>query len=81
MPERYDVLLTRGAEGDIEEIYRYIAESDSKASADRVLERLLATASSLATAPHQGSCPRELEALGVREYRQVLFSPSDSSTE
>jgi toxin ParE1/3/4 len=71
----YEVLLTQGAERDIEEIYVYIAEFESQASADRLLDRLLATARSLAMAPQRGSHPRELEVLGIREYRQVFFKP------
>ncbi len=37
---RYEVLLTSGAEQDLEELYDYIAAFDSPASADHVLDRL-----------------------------------------
>ncbi len=70
-----EVRLTAGAERDLESIYDYIAESDSKASANHVLDRLLKTAEGLATFPERGSHPRELMALGIREYRQVFFKP------
>jgi toxin ParE1/3/4 len=40
-----------------------------------VLERLLATAEQLALMPERGSYPRELLALGIKEYRQVFFKP------
>ncbi len=36
----YKVLLTRSAERDIEEIYDYIAETDSQGNADHVLKKL-----------------------------------------
>lgn len=72
---RYDVVLTRDAESDLEHIYRYIAERDSKASADYVLERLLEVADSLAAYPERGSIPKELRSLGMAEYRQVFFKP------
>lgn len=72
---RYDVVLTRDAESDLEHIYRYIAEHDSKASADYVLERLLEVGDSLAAYPERGSIPKELRALGMAEYRQVFFKP------
>lgn len=72
---RYDVVLTRDAESDLEHIYRYIAEHDSKGSADHVLERLLEVSDSLAASPERGSIPKELRSLGMAEYRQVFFKP------
>jgi toxin ParE1/3/4 len=72
---RYQVLLTGGAERDLEAIYDYIAEYDSRANADHVLDRLLKLVETLATMPERGSHPRELLALGIREYRQAIFKP------
>jgi toxin ParE1/3/4 len=72
---RYEVVLTEGAESDLEHIYRYIAQHDSKASADHVLERLLEVGDSLAEHPERGSIPKELRSLGMAEYRQVFFKP------
>ena len=37
---RYKVLLTEGAEHDLEEIHRYIAKYDSPSSASYVLDEL-----------------------------------------
>ena len=72
---RYRVLLTGGAERDLEDIHGYIAEHDSPEHADHVLDQLMAVVESLATFPERGSHPRELSALGVREYRQSFFKP------
>lgn len=72
---RYAVLLTQGAEQDLESIYDYIAAFDSPANADYVLERLMKAAEELATFPKRGSYPKELLALGVKEYRQTFFKP------
>lgn len=72
---RYEVLLTAGAERDLEAVYDYIAEFDSAARADHVLERLLRVAQSLSMFPQRGAHPRELLALGIREYRQIPFKP------
>jgi toxin ParE1/3/4 len=69
------VLLTAGAERDLEAIYDYLAEAESKRSADHVLDRLLKVADSLSRFPERGSVPRELGALGIRDYRQVFFKP------
>ena len=69
------VLLTEDAERDLEDVYSYIAEHDCRQNADYVLDRLLQVTDSLATAPERGLVPRELGALGIREYRQVFFKP------
>ena len=71
----FKVLLTAGAEQDIEALYDYIAEHDSLPSADHVLDQLLKATSSLANFPERGSHPEELLALGIREYRQSFFKP------
>ena len=72
---KYEVLLTEGAEQDLESIYDYIAEFDCKANADYVLDRLLEVVESLSTFPERGACPKELAALGIRDYRQTAFKP------
>jgi toxin ParE1/3/4 len=71
----YEVLLTTGAERDLEDIYDHIAGSDSPAKADYVLTRVLEVAERLATFPDRGPYPKELQALGIREYRQAFFKP------
>ena len=73
--KHYEVLLTRGAEQDLESLYDYIAEFDSVASANRVLDRLMEVVNGLTLLPERGSYPPELVALGIREYRQVAFKP------
>lgn len=72
---KYEVLLTEGAEQDLESIYDYIAEFDCKANADHVLDRLLEVVESLSTFPERGAYPKELAALGIRDYRQTAFKP------
>ena len=75
MADHYEVVLTPGAEQDLEAIIDYIAEHDCTASAERVLDQLSEVLASLGHMPERGSIPRELQALGIREYRQVLFKP------
>jgi len=72
---RYEALITQGAERDLEEIYDHIAEFDSPEKAEYVLSRLLEVAERLATFPDRGPHPKELQALGIREYRQTYFKP------
>ena len=70
---RYEVLLTRDAERDVEEIFDYIAAHHSAAAARHVLDRVEKSIASLSSFPERGSFPKELLALGIRDYRQVFF--------
>ena len=72
---RCDVLLTEHAERDLEELHDYIAEHDTSGNAVRVLDRIEKALQSLSTFPERGSHPKELLALGIREYRQIFFKP------
>jgi toxin ParE1/3/4 len=69
----YEVLLTKDAEHDLEVIYFYIAEHDSQASADHVLDRILQATNGLKTSPDRGSSVNELRSVGILEYRQIFF--------
>lgn len=71
----YKVLLTLGAERDLESIYDYIADFDCPENANYVLDQLLLTIGDLRQHPQRGSHPRELTKLGIQEYRQVFFKP------
>lgn len=72
---KFEVLLTQGAEQDLEAIYEYICEFDCIASANRVLDALMDVVESLSKFPERGSYPKELVSLGIKEYRQSLFKP------
>jgi toxin ParE1/3/4 len=74
-PTRYDVLLTHGAEQDLESIHDYLAEFDCVANANHVLDELMEVVEGLAQFPERGSYPKELLALGIKEYRQTSFKP------
>ncbi len=71
----YAVFLTKGAEQDLESIYDYIAEFDSAANADHVLDQLMKVVETLSTSPERGSHPKELRVLGIKDYRQTFFKP------
>jgi len=74
-PTRYEVLLTHGAEQDLESIHDYISEFDSVANANHLLDRLMEVVVGLAQFPERGSYPRELVALGIKDYRRTAFKP------
>ncbi|MDP9013307.1 MAG: type II toxin-antitoxin system RelE/ParE family toxin [Pseudomonadota bacterium] len=71
----HEVSLTKDAERDLEEIYYHIAENDSQASAEYVLDRLVRATDALKTSPDRGTYVDELRSLGISEYRQVFFKP------
>lgn len=72
---KFQVLLTQGAEQDLEAIADYIAEFDCIANANHVLDELMTLAQSLSKFPERGSYPKELVGLGIKEYRQTFFKP------
>ena len=74
-PAKFEVLLTAGAEQDLEAIHDYISEFDCVANANYVLDQLMKLAEKLSRFPERGSYPKELVALGIKEYRQTSFKP------
>jgi toxin ParE1/3/4 len=71
----FHVVVTEDTERDLEDIFTYIAKHDSPRSAEHVLGRILDIADSLAAEPTRGSTPKELRAVGDKEYRQIFFKP------
>ena len=74
-PASYEVRLTLGAEGDLQSLYDHLFEHRSPAQADDLLSALLEAVESLERLPDRGFVPKELEALGVQDYRQILLPP------
>lgn len=72
---KFEVLLTEGAEQDLEAIHDYISEFDCVANANYVLDELMDVVESLSKFPKRGSYPKELVGLGIKEYRQTFFKP------
>lgn len=72
---KFEVLLTEGAEQDLEAIHDYISEFDCVANANYVLDELMGVVESLSKLPERGSYPKELVGLGIKEYRQTFFKP------
>jgi toxin ParE1/3/4 len=71
----YEVRLTDHAAADLDELFAYIAQHDSRANAEYVLSHIEAALEKLVKQPHRGAYPAELSALGIREYREVFFKP------
>ena len=68
----YAVLLTSGAERDLEAIYDYLAEHRTAEDAAALLDAILEKVGALEHFPERGSVPKELAGLGIEEFRQIL---------
>jgi len=69
------VSLTDDAATDLEELIEFIDAHDSPTSAERMPEKIEEALDSLDRNPERGAIPRELSAIGVREYRELFFKP------
>lgn len=69
------VFLTDAAAHDLEDVYDYIALHDVPGKADYVLSQIEKAFFSLSENPERGVHPKELLALGLREYRGNFFKP------
>ena len=72
---KIEVVLTEGAEQDLEAIHDHISEFDCAANANDVLDAVMEAVESLSKFPERGSYPKELVGLGIKEYRQTFFKP------
>jgi toxin ParE1/3/4 len=71
----FAVFLTNDAACDLAELYDYIALHDAYREADYVLGQIEKTFLRLSEFSERGAYPKELLALGIREYREVFFKP------
>jgi toxin ParE1/3/4 len=71
----FEVRWTAAAAADLGEIIDWIAENDSPARAEHVLERIESAVGALARHPERGSYPPELLEVGSRDYRETFFKP------
>jgi len=60
---------------DLEDLYDYIELHDVPGKADHVLEQIEKGFTSLSENPQRGAYPKELLAIGLREYREIFFKP------
>lgn len=77
-PNKAIVRIAAGAERDLAGIWRRrLAQRGAEGpdGADALLDRIVARIESLADHPLRGSAPPELEALGIRSYRQTSHPP------
>jgi toxin ParE1/3/4 len=71
----FHIFLTEDATRDLEDLYDYIKWHDVPGKADYVLDQIEKAISSLSENPERGAYPKELLAIGLREYREIFFKP------
>lgn len=71
MPTRFQVKITRTAEGDLKEIWDYI-EKDSRREAEKFITRIEQQISTLEQYPERCPSVPENEVLGTG-YRHILY--------
>lgn len=71
----FTVLLTEDAAADLKDIHPYISEQDSANNVEQVLDEIEKKFVSLSELPERGVQPKELIALGIRDYREIFFKP------
>jgi len=69
---RMRVVLLASAEQDLKELRSYILKNFSRLTWQTSYDQIKASISNLATFPHLGRIPDELEVLQLTQYRQIL---------
>ena len=69
----FQIFLTDDAFRDLEELYDYIESHDAPGKADYVLDQIEKAFATLSENPERGAYPKELLAVGLREYREIFF--------
>jgi len=71
----YAVFLIDAASVDLQDLYDFLLENEVDGRADKVLDKIEELIQSLSSHPDRGNYPKELLALGIREYRELHFKP------
>ncbi|MFH1138543.1 MAG: type II toxin-antitoxin system RelE/ParE family toxin [Pseudomonadota bacterium] len=71
----FQIFLTDDASRDLEELHDYLELHDAPGKADYVLDQMEKAFSSPPENPGRGAYPKELLAVGLREYREIFFKP------
>ncbi len=69
------IYFAQSAERDLLGIYDYVAEQDSTQKANHLFDQLQTRINVLSESPERGTYPKELLAIGMREYRQIYLKP------
>ena len=67
----FTVYFTKGAKQDLFEIYTYVKGKGYPFNAKKLFSELKNTCNSLSEMPERGHIPKELERVGVFDYREI----------
>jgi toxin ParE1/3/4 len=76
MTRSMPVRLTAGAQQDVTALSRYLRDRHGPLASKAFRNHLIEAVARLRQFPHRGVVPRELEAIGVTDYRQILSGPN-----
>jgi toxin ParE1/3/4 len=71
-PTKFEILITQDAQADLEQIHDFLVTHQSLKHANDILDDLSQSIKTLTTVPERCSHPRELLALGILEFRQLI---------
>ncbi|MGK0240724.1 MAG: toxin ParE1/3/4 [Candidatus Pelagisphaera sp.] len=69
------VRLTVEAEEDLFDIWRFVAENDSPAKANTLLDNLETSCHSLGQTPNKGHVPKELRRVDIFDFYEIHYKP------
>jgi len=72
---KYQVHIISDEEGDLFEIYQYIAKNDSAAHAEKLLDMLEEACLRLSELPNRVHVPPEQERVAVYDYLEIHYRP------
>jgi toxin ParE1/3/4 len=72
---KYRIELIAAAKSDLREIFCYVEQHDSPERADQLVDGIEQAIIALAVMPERGHYPPELEAIRIREFREIHFKP------
>ncbi|MCK4763526.1 MAG: type II toxin-antitoxin system RelE/ParE family toxin [Candidatus Aminicenantes bacterium] len=75
MTEEYKIEFAEWAESDLDDIVTYIAENGEVSRAVKIYYKLKQKISSLNIMAERGRVVPELKRIGVKEYREIIYSP------
>jgi toxin ParE1/3/4 len=71
----FSVYLVQGAKQGLLHLHGYVARDDSPQKADKLIDDLQKMCLKLKTLPERRRILPELERIGIREFREVIFKP------
>ena len=75
MTTNFTVTISPSAKDDLDTIRAYLVARHSIGAADKLIDTISAVLEDLETFPYRGVVPKELDALGEQDFRQLNLGP------